>query len=196
MMNKLFALLLLLPTLLFAGNGGRTRQNTNHQEDSHPAVPHSKKSFRERIENGLENGRLTEGEYDRLIREQAELRSFREGINADGNVTQQERDALKALREEQNQRIYDQKHDDQFEPEKMLVSFQERIINGVSNRTLTGDEFTSVDALYQEAKAKYAEANADGIVSAEEKDAMYPFYQTLHERIRDLKHDDDSPSRD
>jgi hypothetical protein len=80
-----------------------------------------------RIQNGIDSGQLTTAEQERLQNKADEIHDVRAGALADGEVNEAERAYIQDLRDEQSDRIYQQKHDEQAneamrEPERINSS--------------------------------------------------------------------------
>ena len=65
-----------------------------------------------RIEQGVDNGRLTRGEANRLENQEQQLRRERERLSRNG-LSQHDRQVLNRDLNRESNRIYDQRHDDQ-----------------------------------------------------------------------------------
>jgi len=66
---------------------------------------------KQRIEQGIKSGQLTEEEANVLAAEQKKLQQMKEDIRSDQVVTPEERQKIKEATKEASQHIYDEKHD-------------------------------------------------------------------------------------
>jgi TolA-binding protein len=66
-----------------------------------------------RIEQGVDNGSLTRGEANRLENQEQQLRRERERLSRNG-LSQHDRQVLNRDLNRESNRIYDQRHDDQY----------------------------------------------------------------------------------
>ncbi len=84
-----------------------------HDAQVNPEAMSRGQKQRLRIENGVKSGALTKREEKRLNNQMERIRDVREGMRADGEVSDTEKAYVQKLRDEQSERIYKQKHDDQ-----------------------------------------------------------------------------------
>ena len=66
---------------------------------------------KQRIEQGINSGQLTEEEANVLAAEQKKLQQMKEDIRSDQVVTTEEKQKMKEATKEASQHIYDEKHD-------------------------------------------------------------------------------------
>jgi hypothetical protein len=66
-----------------------------------------------RIEQGVDNGSLTRGEANRLENQEQQLRRERERLSRNG-LSRHDRQVLNRDLNRESNRIYDQRHDDQY----------------------------------------------------------------------------------
>ena len=66
-----------------------------------------------RIEQGVDNGSLTRGEANRLENQEQQIRRERERLSRNG-LSQHDRQVLNRDLNRESNRIYDQRHDDQY----------------------------------------------------------------------------------
>lgn len=78
-----------------------------------PALDRCEANQADRIRQGVRSGELTRPEARRLRDGQADLRRHERWARADGEVSRRERAALQHEANQQNRRIYRQKHDAQ-----------------------------------------------------------------------------------
>jgi hypothetical protein len=67
----------------------------------------------ERIQNGIENGRLNTNEANRLENAQGRIEQREANFRADGDLNRNEKRKLHKMQRRQNHKIYNQKHDRQ-----------------------------------------------------------------------------------
>lgn len=65
----------------------------------------------ERIQNGIENGRLNTNEANRSENAQARIEQREANFRADGDLNRNEKRKLHKMQRRQNHKIYNQKHD-------------------------------------------------------------------------------------
>lgn len=99
--KTLAVLSLALPMLAFATDTPRVDQRQMNQE--------------RRIDQGIESGRLTEREANRLEHGQQHVDNVENRAKADGVVTRGERARMHQAQEVQSRHIYRQKHDRQHD---------------------------------------------------------------------------------
>ncbi len=97
----------------------RSEQNNDiatERQDSEVNIKKMKKSFKNRIKHGNQNGQLTQGERKELKDSQAEINEFQEKAAADGKIDWKERAELVRLLQGQSKAIYEEKHDTEAKP--------------------------------------------------------------------------------
>ena len=80
------------------------------------SVAHGQKQMNRRIENGSENGSLTDREEEKLENQMDEYRYLRRGLASDEDgITQEDAEILKQRQQEIKKQIFKQKHDKQVD---------------------------------------------------------------------------------
>lgn len=64
-----------------------------------------------RIEQGVKSGQLTKEEAQELKEEQKNIKEMKDKAKADGVVTKEEKEKIRAARKAANENIYQEKHD-------------------------------------------------------------------------------------
>jgi hypothetical protein len=135
----------------------------------------------ERIEQGLQSGRLSTREAGKLERDETHIDKMESNALADGTMSKAETARIENVENKTSSDIYQQKHDTQLgNPEarssqrmqtdvQRNVNQQTRIENGVRSGELTAGETSKVEG--QQARVDHREAHAaqDGHVGAGEQ---------------------------
>lgn len=77
-----------------------------------PAIQQREQNQQQRIEQGVQSGRLTPREAGRLEGQQARIQQREARMKADGNLTARERAKLTRQQNRANRNIYRKKHND------------------------------------------------------------------------------------
>lgn len=146
---------------------------------------------RERIDNGVADGTLTKNEEKRLDNQMQKIRDFRNGARADGSVNDAEQAAIKALRDQQSERIFAEKHDKQMKQGEHFreIRQQDRIEAGVAQGDLNRREARRLNKRMEILTEKRTEARADGVVTNEERVAITQRRDSLSQSIYNQRHD-------
>lgn len=187
---KIFQIVLLVLTLI-AGNAHAKRKNNAPKQLGQERVDYRQNRQMKRIDHGLENGRLTQKEYEALKKTQERIAKKEQAFLEDGKLSKKEAKKLEKMQKRASKKIYAQKHDKQRNRTKRQA---DRIENGVENGTLTTAEQKRLEE-QQKAIAEFRkDAKADGKLTAFERKTLRSMQDDASSAIYRLKHNKRAPA--
>lgn len=191
MKNQLFKITLLVMSLIAGGAEAKLKEVP--KKIGHHRVNVRQDNQDQRIQNGLENGRLTKEEYDRLMKAQERIAATEKKMMADGKLSKKDAEKLELMQAKASKRIYKQKHDKQRNRMKRMA---DRIEKGVKRGMLTEAELKQLEASRQAIIDFRKQAMADGKLSAFERKTLRSMKDNASQEIHKLKHNDREPAAD
>jgi len=151
-----------------------------------------KERQKQRIQNGVATGELTNWEAKQLQEDQQQIKQVRKALNADGKVDKQDKKILEEMRDEASKKIYNQKHDKQFVDDSLAEDkrkINNRIEDGVEDGELTEGELAKIKEEKQEFKFLKRElaTDEDGLTDADIK-VLEKEADDLKQKIKNKKH--------
>jgi hypothetical protein len=131
-----------------------------------------------RIEQGLDSGALTTHEASKLEKGESRIDAVEAKDMKDGTLSAKDRAQIQHMQNQESQRIYDQKHDNQTgnpnsaSSQRMQADVQrdanqeQRVHNGVTNGTLTNHEAGKLEGGQARNDRAQWRAGRDGKISA------------------------------
>lgn len=171
----------------------RENQNVRIHEQRHDDQRAQGDRFRaerqeSRIDRGVAQGDLNRREAQRLNNHMQDITDAHQAARADGVVDDAERAAIQQMRDAQNQRIVQQRHDAQSDLTR-LERQRQRIDQGVASGALNSNESARLNNRMQSIHDFRQGALADGTISPAERAAIQRLRDEQSRRINDQKHD-------
>lgn len=165
-----------------------------------PTIDKRVAELQRRIDAGKRSGKLTADEVYRL---QSTLNRIKEKVakyRGDGFVTSNERTQLNEMVATLEERIRDEKSDDETSrrdaSEKRIAEMQRRIDAGMRSGQLTREEARHLQTALDRIKGRDARYKADGTVTNEERIILNQMLNSMDERIRYERNDSDAVHRE
>lgn len=192
-MKKLWLLIAL--GMILSLSGSSFAQNKNRARSKN--INQRQARQEQRIQNGVQSGRLTPKETQRLERQEARISDLEAKARAtNGGLSTRERAELNGLLNAESHQIYRQEHDAQGNnPNSRNINERQenqtdRIQNGVQNGSLTAQETYRLER--QEARISDLEAKdraSGGGLSKKERAELNSLLNSESHRIYVQKHD-------
>jgi len=99
---------------------GPNIQGVNMSSIKTPGITHRQHNQHARIAQGIQSGELTRPEARALIKEQREIRQAKVEARSDGQVTKEERQAIRQMLNDASHDIFELKHNDRERPNKFV----------------------------------------------------------------------------
>lgn len=192
-MKLKFAQITLLVLTLVAGTIAEAKRAKAPQQLGQARVDYRQNRQAERIENGLENGRLTQAEYERLKKRQEKIAAREQAFLADGVLSADEAQKLEKMQKRASKKIYSQKHDKQRNRTKRQA---DRIEKSINQGELTTAEQKRLEETQKAIAAYRQQALQDGQLSTAEKKVLRSMQEDSSDLIYKLKHNDREPASD
>jgi hypothetical protein len=156
----------------------------------------------QRIENGLQSGQLSTKEAAQLEKGEANIEKMESKAEANGNLSNAERQRIQRAQNKESQEIYRDTHNAQTgnpnsaSSQRMQadvqrnVNQQQRIEQGVQSGQLTNREVSNLEKGQAHVDRKEARAGANGHISANEQQNIQAAENHQSRKIHKEKHND------
>lgn len=186
-----------------AGRAARRAQAQTQAGTHDPSVNVRQHRERKRIGEGVRSGELTKEETKSLASEQKAIHQEEKEYKSDGTLSKDERKDLHKDLNEASKDVYQQKHDDDKQPDPApatrdpgvntrQVIQKDRIVQGVKSGELTKEETKTLASEKQTIRQEEKEMKSDGTLT---KDERKDLHKDLNEASKDIyqeKHDDET----
>ena len=146
-----------------------------------PVIDQRQMNQKQRIDQGIASGKLTEQETNLLNKEQEHIKSMEDEAKSDGVVTKKEQARIDRAKDRASRSIAREKHDP--------LTQKQRIDRGVASGQLTEQEANLLNKEQEQIMSMEDEAKSDGVVTKKEQARIDRAKDRASRNIAREKHD-------